>query len=104
MKNQDFKISVKIVWLIVVADLLMTILGTLARIQNWEYSQIFQTVGLMLLFATWVIVLSDMAKNRIFNKEFWIISMFILPTISPLFYLIQRNKLARLGSKFEIRN
>ena len=41
-----------------------------------------------------------MVKNKIYNKTFWIITMFILPNIAIIFYLIQRNKLLRLGQKF----
>ncbi|WP_277875413.1 PLDc N-terminal domain-containing protein [Aequorivita sp. KMM 9714] len=54
----------------------------------------------MLFFSTWIIILSDMVKNKIYNKTFWIMTMFILPFISPIFYLIQRNRLIRLGQKF----
>ena len=99
MKNRDFKIDIKTVWFLVIGNFLLTIFGALAKIQHWEYSQFFLTVGLMLFFSTWIIILSYMIKNKIYNKSFWILTMFIMPFISTIFYLIQRNKLLRLGQK-----
>jgi uncharacterized membrane protein len=101
MENQEFKISLKTVWLLAIGNILLTIVIAIAFTQNWEYLQIFLTLGLMLLFATWVIILSDMAKNKIYHKEFWISTMIILPTITQIFYLLQRNKLIRLGNRFD---
>ena len=103
MNNTDFKIDIKTVWSLVIGNLLLTIVGALAKVQHWEFSQIFLTVGLILFFSTWIIVFSDMLKNNIYNKSFWIITMFIMPSISTIFYLIQRNKLMRLGQKFSKR-
>ena len=100
MENQDFKIGIKTVWLLVIGNFFLTVLGALAKIQHWEFSQFFLTVGLMLFFSTWIIILSDIVKNKIYNRTFWILTMFIMPTIATIFYLIQRNKLLRLGQKF----
>jgi hypothetical protein len=100
MENQDFKIGIKTVWFLVVGNLLLTSIGALAKIQHWEFSQIFLTIGLMLFFSTWVIILSDMVKNKIYNRTFWMLTMFIIPFIATIFYLIQRNRLIRLGQKF----
>ena len=99
MNNQDFRISFKTVWFLVVGNILLTVFGAFAKIQHWDYSQILLTIGLMLFFSTWVIILSDMVKNKIYNKQFWIMTMFIMPSIATIFYMIQRNKLIRLGEK-----
>jgi hypothetical protein len=99
MNNQDFKISFKTVWFLVVGNILLTVFGAFAKIQHWEYSQILLTIGLMLFFSTWVIILSDMVKNKIYNKTFLIMTMFIIPSIATILYMIQRNKLIRLGGK-----
>ena len=100
MTNQDFKISTLTVWFLVTSNFILTVFSVLTKIQGWEYSQFFMTAGLMLFFTTWIIILSDMTKNKIYRKSFWILTMFIMPTIAPIFYLIQRNKLLRLGLKF----
>ena len=76
MKNRDFKIYIKTVWFLVIGNFLLTIFGALAKIQHWEYSQFFLTVGLMLFFSTWIIILSDMIKNKIYNKSFWILNVY----------------------------
>lgn len=99
MNNQDFKISFKTVWFLVFGNILLTVFGAFAKMQHWEYSQILLTIGLMLFFSTWVIILSDMVKNKIYNKTFWIMTMFIMPSVATIFYMIQRNKLIRLGEK-----
>lgn len=101
MKNQDFIISIKTVWVLVIGNALLTIMGAFAKIQHWEFSQILLVVGLILFFSTWIIVISDMAKNKLYNKTFWLMSMFILPTISPLIYIIRRNKLIKHGNRIE---
>jgi len=100
MKNQDFRIGIKTVWFLVIGNILLTVLGALANIQHWEFSQFFLTVGLMLFFSIWIIILSDMFKNKIYNRTFWIMTMFIMPTIASIFYLVQRKKLLRLGQRF----
>ena len=97
MKNQDFKISVKTIWGLVIGNFLLTIAGVLAKIQQWDFSHFILTATLVITLTTWVIVLSDMFKNKIYNKTFWIFSMFIIPSIATVFYLFQRNKLMRLG-------
>ncbi len=99
MKNIDFKISFKTVWFLVIGNILLTVIGVFAKNQRWDYSQFFLTAGLVLFFSTWVIILSDMMKNKIYNKTFWIMTMFIMPPIASIFYMIQRNKLIRLGQK-----
>lgn len=100
MKNQDFKIGIKTVWVLVIGNFILTLVGAFAKIQHWEFSQILLSMGLMLFFSTWIIILSDMVKSKIYHKTFWILTLFIMPSISTIFYLIQRNKLLRLGQKF----
>jgi len=106
MENIDFKISFsfKTVWVLVIGNILLTIAGAFAKSHNWDYSQFFFTVGLILFFLTWAIILSDMVKNKIYHKTFWMVTMFIIPFIATIFYMIQRNKLIRLGQRLEIKN
>ena len=101
MESQDFKIGIKTVWVFVIGNFILTTIGAFAKIQHWGFSQILLTVGIILFFSTWIIVISDMTKSKVHNKTFWIMSMFIIPTISPLIYLIQRNKLILLGNRIE---
>ena len=100
MENNNFKISIITVWVLAIGNILLTIVGALAKIQHYEFSQLLLISGLTLFFSTWLIVISDMLKNKIYNKIFWIMTMFTLPHISSIFYLIQRDRLIRLADKF----
>lgn len=100
MQNKkEFQISFTVVLILVIGNIFMTTLGVFFKFYHWNYSQILLTIGLVLFFSAWIIIFSDMVKNKIYNKTFWILSMFILPTIATIFYMIQRNKLMRLGEK-----
>ncbi len=99
MENKDFTLPVKTVWLLVASTLLLTFIAFFAQVYQWEYKQIITTLSLMFFFASWVIIFNDMLQHKIYNKPFWIITMFTLPHLSILFYTIQRNKLIRLGQK-----
>lgn len=48
----------------------------------------------------WVFVFVDVLRNKIYNKQFWILSMIILTNLAALIYLIQREHLIRMGEKF----
>lgn len=100
MENQDFKISINTVWYLVIANFLFTVAGAFAKILHWEFSRSLLTISIILFFATFIIVLSDILKNKVYNKTFWIMSMFILPSISPIIYMLRRNKLILHESKF----
>ena len=100
MKNQDLTIDVRLIWLLVLGSIVFISLGVLAKVLHWEFSTIYLLIGLVFTFSSWVILLSDMVKSKIYNKTFWIISMFLMPSIASIFYLIQRNRLLRLRQKF----
>lgn len=100
MENQDFKVSIKTVWCLVIGNFIFSIVGAFANIQHWEFYEVLLTISLILFFSTFIIVLSDIIKIKVYNKTFWVMSMFILPTISPIFYIIRRSKLIQHESKF----
>jgi len=95
MGNKDFKISIQAVWTLVVGNFILTLTGAFAKIQHWESAQFLLILGLVFFFSTWIIVISDMTKNKIYNRAFWIMSMFILPSVTPIIYLLRRNYLLR---------
>lgn len=88
MINQDFRIGSRIVWFLILANLILTIAGSFAKILNWEHSQLFLIIGLILFFSTWIIILGDMISNNIYNRTFWLMSMFIIPVIAVYGYMI----------------
>lgn len=99
MIDQDFKISIKTVWLLIIGNLFIVFIGALAKLQHWEFSSFLLSVGVILFFSTWIIIISDIVKNKIDNKVFWIFVMLFIPAISQIFYLIQRNRLLRQGQE-----
>jgi len=99
-ENNDFKISVITVWFLTIGYFPLLIIGSLGRIQQYELSRYFLIIGLCFLFSSWLIIYSDIRKNKVYNKLFWTMSMFILPFITPVFYLMLRKKLINLGQKY----
>lgn len=93
MKNQDFIIGIKIVWALIIGSVLLTMLGISLEKDNSEFWQFIFAAGVTLALTVWIIIFSDIIKNKVYNKTFWIISMIILPSISPIIYLIRRNRL-----------
>ena len=100
MEKHDFNISIAMVWFLTIGSLFLTLIGAVAKVQHWHNHEVFLTIGLILFFLSWIIVFGDMVKNNIYNKTFWISTMFILPFIVVLLYLIKRNQLLRLGQRF----
>ncbi|MDZ7739738.1 MAG: hypothetical protein U5K32_11870 [Bacteroidales bacterium] len=96
MENPDLKISYMAVWALIIGQTLIVVFGAFAKIQHWDHSQFFLIVGLVMSLFSWIIILSDMFRNRIYNKPFWIITMFIIPWIAMIVYMLQRNRLMRL--------
>lgn len=100
MGKENFEIDIRTIWALVIGYLVLIILGTVGKVQHWEFGQYFLSMGFAVFCTSWLLILSDMIKNRIYNKVFWIATMFIIPGISSIFYLVQRERLLRLGEKF----
>ena len=96
MKN--FQISARAVWIIFVTGLCLSIFGIYADSQSLLLSEQFLSVGGTLFFASWIIVMIELVNNKVYNRTFWILSMLFLPPFAMIFYLIQREKLFRLGN------
>jgi len=62
---------------------------------DMSFSFEFKIIAYILLFTIWLICLFDMLKHNLFNKPFWILSMFILTPICLPSYLWLREKLLR---------
>ena len=95
MKNKNFVVSIYVVWILVIGTILFSTIAAFSKMQHWESRHWFYIIGLMLYFSAFVIILSDIITNKIENKVFWIMSVFIFPTISLLVYLIRRNKIIK---------
>jgi len=100
MGNQDFEISIKTIWFVVIGSVLFAIAGVFARFKQWEYSYVILTVSLIFYMTTLVIMLRDINRSKIHDKDFWIMFMFIVPYISPILYITRRTKMIQLRRKF----
>jgi len=97
MNNKNIQIDIRLVWLIALIDLANTLYILITGALNMVTLSIFLLICLSLLLQ--VILISDMVKNKVFNKPFWILSMLFIPKVAQFFYLIQRSKLIRHGEK-----
>lgn len=52
----------------------------------------------------WIIIFVDILNNKIYNKVFWIMSMFILSTLAIVVYPFIRERLISLGEKYPNRS
>jgi predicted membrane channel-forming protein YqfA (hemolysin III family) len=100
MKKQWLTLNTTFIWMVVILSLLLTVAGVLAMIQQWQLVSAQWISGFALLLLAWIAIIVDMNKNEIFNKRFWILSMLIIPSLTSVFYLIQRKKLIELGKEF----
>ena len=100
MNNQDLKLSFKTVWFLVIGNFLFTFFGAISKLQSWDYSEIYLMIGVILFFTTWLIILIDMVRNKINNKTLWIMSMFIIPSLAQIYYMIQRDKLIEIRQRW----
>ena len=99
MENREFKVGYTTVCILVYGSFLLSLIGAFAHIAHWVISDLFLMVGIMLFVAGWIVILSEVIMRPIYNRRFWLLSMFILPTIAPLVYMIQRNKLMKYLDK-----
>lgn len=96
MENQDFRIRFNFVWVLVIVNTLLAILGSYSKLQHWENSALILIIALMLSFTLWVIIFTDIVQQKIHNKSFWLWIMILMPFIAPLFYMIQRKRFIKL--------
>ncbi len=52
----------------------------------------------------WIIIFADIVNNKIYNKVFWIMSMFILSTLAIVVYPFIRKRLISMGEKYPSRS
>lgn len=93
MDDNNLVVNNSIVWALAISNIVIVFIGAFSRIYGWADGGIILTIGITVCFAAWVIILSDIANHRIRNKSFWILLVIVLPSISPILYLILREGL-----------
>ncbi|PKP37196.1 MAG: hypothetical protein CVT98_06410 [Bacteroidetes bacterium HGW-Bacteroidetes-15] len=88
-------------WFIAILNLGVAVFQFLNLVIGWEYDlSLYQNAYYTSLIVGIVIFANDILHNNVYQKWFWLLSVVILAPITPVFYLFQRNKLIRLGGKF----
>ncbi len=62
--------------------------------------QYFRTISYVITSMVWIWTVVDIARNKVYNKPFWLLSMVLVAPLATIAYLIQREHLHRLGEKF----
>lgn len=90
-----------ILWLLSGTMFSITIIAGVANFFAQVNDPLWLRGATLLVYLSLVILgIIDMTRNKIYNKAFWIISIIILTPISGLIYMVQRNRLIRLGERF----
>lgn len=93
MSSSELQVSKRLVCIMVVVGILFTVLGTFFKILHWPLNNQLLTFGIFISGVSWIIIMADMIQQDIYNKGFWVLSMFVLPWLTPLLYLFRRNNL-----------
>ena len=98
-RKNNFEVGKTKMWLAVVFSYMFYALNIYYSIMKIEFDGFIYGLGIGISIAVIVLLINDMIKNKIFNRNFWILSMIIMPPIAMLTYMFQREKLMRLGNK-----
>jgi hypothetical protein len=104
MNDDKLPIQKNVLLTILIINLCILIYAALSKIYQLEFSGFLNGTAYGLFIGLWFILLVDMIKHKIYNKTFWILSTFLMPYLSLIFYVLMRDKLVRLGQKirFEV--
>jgi hypothetical protein len=102
MPNQYLKVSMQTAWGLALAQFILFSLSLASwlNIIDFEPSSL-NSLFVMLSAVITIVFANDMIANKIINRWFWVFSLIVLNTITPIVYLIQRKKLIRLGEKLK---
>lgn len=93
MKLKFSKTDCLINWILVICHLSFISAGIVFKLFHWELWQPLLFIGVLSLFASWTVLFIEILRNRFSNKTLWILSMFVLPSVSPVVYLMRREKI-----------
>ena len=81
-----------LVYILLIAGIILGVLGAVNKISTYYYQ-----AGVAMFSIGWMIVFFDILKNKIYNKQFWVLSMFFVMPVTPIIYLIRRESLLSTG-------
>jgi predicted membrane channel-forming protein YqfA (hemolysin III family) len=80
-------------WILVICHLSFISVGIVFKLFHWELWQPFLFVGVLSMITSWTVIFIEILRNRFSNRFIWILSMFVLPSVSPVVYLMRREKI-----------
>jgi hypothetical protein len=95
MENNYSKSVKRFLWAMVIGHLMLISYGAFSKIMHWPYWEVIMLAGFLCFSICWLVIFFEIIRKDIYNRTFWLVSMFILPTVSPVVYMIRREKLIR---------
>lgn len=100
MQENKITISHQLMWILIVISFSISLVSFYLNMQEINFPKLITYFNFGFFFVLWLILLVEMISHKIYNQTFWVMSMFILPPFTVLFYMIQRQRLKRLASNF----
>lgn len=100
MEDKNFNLSPQLIWVLAILSLVLFLVKLIFNVQNIEFPQIVSSFNSGVFFVVWLVLVVEILTTKIYNQKFWLISMFILPPITVIFYMIQRQRLKHLAQSF----
>ncbi len=92
-----FRINKSFVWILIFISIFALIEAVYINFFNEKTA--FFSIGIISFLYLFFIILSDILSHTVYNKTFWIISLFILSYPTIIVYLIRREHLIKFGEK-----
>ncbi len=67
---------------------------------QFELNDLLNGFGIGISIGAIILLIQDMIKHKVYNRNFWILSIIFLPVIAALVYMLKREKLIKAGSNF----
>jgi hypothetical protein len=93
MNAKDFRLGNNVVWGLLICSVGLVVFGAVCKIEHLAFANYLLIAALTCHLLVWLLILSDIINNNIYNKSFWLLSMFFMPSIAALIYLIRRRQL-----------
>lgn len=95
--GKSFKISKSFVWILIFISIFAIVEALFINYFNEKAA--FLSIGIISFLYLFYIILSDILSHTVYNKTFWIISLFIMSYPTIIVYLIRREQLIKFGEK-----
>jgi len=96
------KYSKRRLWIATIVSYIFFFYSIYSKINPDVANDFINGFGNGFIIGTIILTISDIYEYKVFNKTFWMLSMIFMPPIALISYMIQRDKLIRLGGKFNI--